>query len=173
MALNTDLQPLLTTVANIAASMQKTVFYWLLLGLVSVALLAWQWLDFTSNIVWLTVQALVLIVPLLVWFFFYTVISQLTELPELVQQTKADGLALLAGVKQAKQSKQPKAQPTGMFGRLWQLIKLLRHGDNVFVIIEAVKGVALLVNPLFAVLIALSGGVLLLFALFALLTLVF
>ena len=155
---------------SIAEGLKNSIFYVFAGGASATLFLAWQWIDFSTSIFWVVVKVLPFIIPLTLWGFLLMVISDLAELPSRTKTAKHDGNAV---VQRLKGNKPKNEQPSGFFGRLKKLFRMLRSAGNLAAIVEAVAGVIVIANPIFALLAFISGLALTLLMLISILILIF
>lgn len=157
-------------VGSIAGGLKKSIFYVLISGVGAISYLSWQWIDFSTSFTWIILKLLPFLAPLALWGLLYFVISELAELPSLVKIAKTDGENAIQSIKNRNEAPE---KPKGFFGKLKSLFRVLRGAGNLSAIVGAVQGVALIANPIFALLIFISGLVLSLLIFIALLVLIF
>jgi len=169
---NPEVGQLFNIVGSIAGGLKNSILTVFIGGVSAASFLAWQWIDFSTSYYWIILKTLPLLIPLVLWGFLYMVIAELAELPNLAKTAKQDGTDAIQSIKNKKQ-RTATAPPSGFFGKLKKLFRILRGAGNLAAIIGAVQGVVLIANPLFGLLLFISGLVLMLLIFTALLVLIF
>ncbi len=160
-----------SSISHLASSIERKVFYVLLIGIFSTITIAWQWLDFSHLSPWSAIKASILLLPIILWFTFWQVVQQLTTLPEAledIKETSSDSIQLFNSF-----SPNSPSSPKNIFSRVFRLIKTLRDPEIIQSVLACVKGLTLLMNPLLLFTLFLSFCAIFLFVIIALLILIF
>lgn len=155
------------TIAAIAISIEKKVFYFLIIGIASIATIAWHWIDFSTLSFGLALKILMLSLPVLFWFLLWNLVKQLTELPQNLVELKevgAESLSLVSNLNQT-QKKTPKKS---VIASLFRLVKTIREPEIFERIFVCAKGLTLLVNPISFIALILSALAIIIFIFIAL-----
>lgn len=167
MATNTDkLMKIANTVANTAITIEKKVFYFLLIAIVCASTIAWHWLDFTALLsIGSFVKIILLCLPILLWFSLWRLVKQLTQLPENLVELSSAGeqsLSLVSNLNTEKNSQK------SLISNLFSLIKTIREPEIFENIVLCTKGLVLLTNPLSFVALLASAFLIIIFIFVAL-----
>ena len=126
--------------------------------------IAWHWVDFQGFSITNLLKALFLSLPILLWLSLWSLIKELTQLPDNLTEIKQVGeesLALVAGIQEKETSKK------SLFGSLFRLIQTIRDPEIFTTILSCVKGLTLLTNPLSFIALILSVILIVIFILTA------
>ncbi len=133
-------------VADIAQSIQKKLAWFLLLAVVCVAVLAFKLISAEHSVWWNVFVGLTIGLPLLVWVFIWYVLGQLCDAPDLAADLMKDQDGALANLGEISVS-----QPNGLRG-LAATVQQFRQHDGLETVFDAIKGIGLLISPVFLVL---------------------
>lgn len=162
-----DIVALLERIAGIASSVKSKLIYALVLGALASAYLAWRLVSPESGLWWNLLKCGLIALPTLVWLFIWSVLGQLQQAPSLVAKLVQDDQGVFSGTNSLSLGS-PKGL-AGVFGTL----RAFRREDGLGVVFDAVGGISLLANPLFAFVALITLGLLFLLIFFALLVLIF
>ena len=141
-------------IGEIANGLQRKLSYFVVLGLVASLALAWKAFTPESVFWWNALKCGVLLLPSLVWVIVWFVLDQLREAPNLVAELSHDENGVLANLGDFSLK-----EPEGLRG-VFSTIKEFRKEEGFEVVFDTISGVALIANPLFAILAFLSMAVL-------------
>ena len=171
--LNMNKQELLkidTSISLLASSIERKVFYFLFIGILSSIAIGWQWIDIDNLSFWSAAKISLLALPIIIWFIFWQVIQQLTSLPETMEELKDTGKN---SIELLRSFSTDSLAPKNTFRRVFGIIRTLRNPEIIHSVLACVKGLAILMNPLLLFALFLSCCAILLFAFIALIVLIF
>lgn len=150
-------------VSSIAGATQKGLSYVLGVGGLATAYLVWLWYSPQSDL-WVNIFKCALLTwPALVLGFAWTVLGQLSEVPESAAKLNQDTRTAYAGIKEVKLR-----EPKGLRG-MFSVLNSFRREGSLGVVFDTVGGISLLLNPFFLFVISLSFVFVLLLSLTAVL----
>lgn len=132
-------------IAKIAASLQKKLVILIAVGAVATSILAFKAFDMDSVWWWNVLKMSILFFPALIWAGVIWVLNQLQEAPEIVSSLLKKDSQVLASASNVNIKK-----PTGLIG-LITTIRSIKNHEGLEFVFDAIAGVGLLVNPVFAV----------------------
>lgn len=155
-------------IAETAQTIHRKIIFYVMFGIVGSGALAWQ-VYAPDNAVWLNVVLItLLLLPVLIWLLFLSLLSQLTDLPEQLTEAVDQRSEFLALTQQFKTDQKAK----GLMA-LFSLFRNLKSSGVLQEVLEVTASLSLLANPLFILVLVISGIFLLLFSLTGLLMLLF
>ena len=173
MKITKEISELIDSIANQANSIRRKAFFYLAFGITSAFFIGWHWVNMDQQTVWIVVKVIILALPILIWFLFCHVTKQLIELPqafEMLEEAGQEGIALIQGLSHSSNTKN---QSKAGMSKIFQLVKMLRNPEIFEFVIDSVKGIAILMNPLLLFALLASSVVIFLYALIALFLLIF
>jgi len=154
-------------ISSIAGGINGWLTYVLYVGAAATVYLMWLLFSIESVWWWNAIKCGLVSVPVLIVWFFWSILAQLSEVPESTDKFGKDSKQLYADI---KQTDDPQMQ--GFRGMLRALNNYRKEG-SLFVMFDTVSGIAMLVNPFFLVMVCLSFVMLFMFTLIALLIVLF
>jgi len=145
MAIQEDILDSFERIASIAEGAQRWVLYLVVFSLFVSAYLAWSAYSPDSALWWNIVKCGVLLLPALLWAFIYSILSELREAPTTVASLVNGEDGLLQNLNEFGFSK-----PQSLRG-VFSIVRAFRRQEGLSVLFEAVSGIALIANPLFAI----------------------
>jgi len=133
-------------IGDIANGLQSKLRCFVVVGLAASLALAWKVFSFDSTVWWNLLKCGAVLLPSLIWVLVWFVLNQLRDAPTLVSELAADENGVLANLNEFSLK-----EPNGLRG-VFSTVRAFRKEDGLEVIFDAVSGVALIANPLFAVL---------------------
>ena len=130
-------------IAAIAGTTQNFLTYILGVGALATFYLMWLAYSADSTIWWNIVKGLLLIWPVSILGFTWTVLGQLHEVPEAVGKLNQDTQTAYAGIKEVKIR-----EPKGLRG-MFSVLNAFRREGSLGTVFDTVSGITLLLNPLF------------------------
>jgi len=161
------LATLVKRISSIAGATQKGLSYFLCVGGLATVYLVWASYSAESELWWNVLKGVLLIWPVAILLFVWSVLGQLSEVPESVAKLNQDTRTAYAGIKEVKIR-----EPKGLRG-MFSVLNTFRREDSLSVIFDTVGGISLLVNPFFLFVISLSSVFVVLFTLTAPLVAIF
>lgn len=141
-------------VAVVATKLEFMVTTVLLIAACSVAAIGFKLYTPDGLLWWNIVKIGVFVLPLLVWFVFWTVIRQLVDAPqEMAEIATYDDNAIGSALVQMREVSFK--EPKGVFSLL-SSVRQLRKTDGLEMVFDTVSGIALLANPVFALAVVVS-----------------
>jgi len=137
-------------IAEIAASALAKITWFVVVGLIASASLCWEFYSTESALWWNLVKCGVIAVPALICALVWFLLNQLRAAPELIANLAEDEDGVFANLDQFSLR-----EPDGLRGVVSSL-KEFREDDGLGVVFDTIGGVALIVNPLFALLTVLA-----------------
>ena len=141
-------------IGDIANGLQSKLSYFIGIGLLASSALAWKLFSLESALWWNIIKCGVVLLPAVIWVIVWLVLNQLRDAPNLVAELASDENGVLANLNDFSLK-----EPNGLRG-VFSTIREFRNEDGLEVVFDTVSGVALIANPLFAVLAFLSMAVL-------------
>ena len=155
---NEDLLDLLNEwvqqVAVVATKLEFMVTAVLLIGACSVAAIGSKLYTPDGLLWWNIIKIGVFVLPLLIWFVFWTVIRQLVDGPQEMAEIATDDDNVIGSTFEQMREISFK-EPKGVFSLL-RSVRQLRKTDGLEMVFDTVSGIALLANPIFALAVVLS-----------------
>jgi len=145
-----QLKRVLDRIADIANSLQTKLAYLLGIGVIASAALAWNFFSSESALWWNVVKCGLVVFPVVVWILIWFVLNQLRDAPSLITELANDDEGVFANLGDFSVK-----EPDGLRG-IFSTIKEFRKEDGFDVIFDTISGIALIANPLFAILAFLS-----------------
>ncbi len=149
-----QLTGVINKIGEIANGVQRKISYFVAFGLVASSALAWNLFSQESAVWWNALKCGVVLLPALIWVIVWFVLDQLREAPNLVAELRQDENGVLANLTDFSLK-----EPEGLRG-VFSTIKEFRKEEGFEVVFDTISGVALIANPLFAILALLSMVVL-------------
>jgi len=146
MQIKQELVEFLDRLAGIATAVQSKLGWFLLVGLVASAVLAWQVYSPASSIQWNLFKCGLTLLPVLFWYFIWNLLGQLREAPELAVTLVADEPVDVGAMSLNKSASD---QPQGVRA-LFSALREFRQNEGLAVVFDTVGSVTLLANPVFA-----------------------
>lgn len=141
-----QLTGVINKIGEIANGVQRKISYFVALSLVASSALAWHFFSLESAVWWNALKCGVVLLPALIWVIVWFVLDQLREAPNLVAELRQDENGVLANLTDFSLK-----EPEGLRG-VFSTIKEFRKEEGFEVIFDTISGVALIANPLFAIL---------------------
>lgn len=154
-------------IAMIAGSTQTVLSYFLGVGCLATVYLVWLSYSPESAIWWAVLKGVLLVWPVLVLAFAWSVLGQLSEVPESAAKLNQDTRAAYSGMKEIKVR-----EPKGLRG-MFSVLNTFRREGSYDVIFDTVGGISLLLNPFFLFVIVLAAVLVILLSFTSLLIVVF
>lgn len=132
-------------VGSIAASVQRKLLYILVVGVIASIYLVVTLYSTESAMWWNIVKSGVVVLPVIICFYVYWVLGDLSGAPVLVRELADGDDGLLVRLKQLNVT-----QTNGLLG-LVKLLRAIRREQGLADIFDVVSGMALVANPLFMV----------------------
>lgn len=148
-------------IGSIADSLHRNLRYFVLLGALACALLAFTAFDIDSSWWWNALKVMVIMIPALIWLLVLMVLKQLVETPELVSQSLHSEDGFIQNLKNGSIEK-----PSGLRG-LYSSVRAFQQEEGFEAVFDSISGIGLIINPLFAFIAFLAMAVLFLFILIA------
>lgn len=148
-------------IGSIADSLHNKLRYFVLLGALACALLAFAAFDIDSSWWWNALKVIAFMVPALIWFLVILVLKQLIETPELVSQSLHREDGLVQSMKSGSLQK-----PSGLRG-LYSSVRAFQQEEGFEAVFDSISGIGLIINPFFAFIAFFALAVLFLFILIA------
>lgn len=162
-----DIVDLLERIADIADGVKRKLIYVLALGTIAAAYLACRLYSPEAVLWWNVLKCGLIALPSLIWLFIWSVLGQLQQAPSLIAKLVQDDQGVFANT-QSLSLNQPKSL-VGVFSTL----RAFRREDGFSVVFDAIGGVGILANPLFALIAVVTLGSLFFLIFCALLSFVF
>jgi hypothetical protein len=148
-------------IGSIADSTQRKCRYFVLIGAVASAVLAFYAFSIDSLWWWNALKMGVLLLPAIIWCVVLLVLNQLKEAPELISQLVNDDSGLVENIHNFSLK-----EPDGLRG-LFSTVKAFKQEEGFEVVFDTISGIGLIINPFFAFLAFLAMTILFLFILIA------
>ena len=165
MQARSDITDFFEQIANVAQSAQRKVSYLLGVGVLATAYLGFELVTPESSFWWNIVKVLLVSIPVLIWWFVWSILGGLTKAPAAVAHL-ASGESEL--VPQLKSINKP-----GTLRGLFSAVRAFRREEGFGVLFEAVSGIGITANPLFAIMAFVALPLLLMLVLIAIVVLIF
>ena len=137
-------------IGSVAEGMRRKLGYFLLLGLAASIYIAFLAYSVDSFMWWNLIKCVAIMLPSSVLTCIWVILGQVRQAPEVASNLLDDRSEILQGLTELEISNVTSL--TGAYGTL----KTLRHQEGLEDVMEAISGVGLLINPLFALLAILS-----------------
>ena len=145
-----QIQSLFEKIGYVAEGMRRKLGYFLLLGLAASIYTASVVYSAESFLWWNVIKCLIVMLPSLVLLCIWIILGQVRQAPEVASNLLDDRDEILQGFTELEVSNVTSL--TGAYGAL----KTLRQQEGLEDVMEAISGVGILINPLFALLAVLS-----------------
>ena len=144
MSIQSELVEFLEGVAHIAHGVQQKLAWFLLIALLASGGLAFKAYSADSQLWWNVIKCGLILLPVLIWVFIWSALSQLQEAPSLAVALASREDGLISTLESSGLSK--KSGITGLYGTL----RAFREEEGLGVVLETIGSVTMLANPFFA-----------------------
>jgi len=165
MRARSDIIDFFEQIANVAQRAQRKVSYLLGAGLLATTYLGFELVSVTSPL-WLNILKILLIsVPVLIWLLVWSVLGGLAQAPAAVANLASGESDLIPELKSINKP--------GTLRGLFSAIRAFRRDEGFSILFDAVSGIGIIANPLFAILAFIALPLLLVLVLVAMIVLIF
>ena len=144
MTIQSELCETLNAIADVAESVKRKLGWFLAIGLVASAGMAFQAYSPTSALWWNVFKCGFILLPSLIIAFIWNALGQLKEAPELAASLASNEDGLIGTLQSSGLSRS--SGVTGLFGTL----RAFRKEQGLGVVLDTIGNVTLLANPLVA-----------------------
>lgn len=156
---SSELQQFAERVAEIATSISRSVLLFVVLVSVAVGYLCWRLFSVDASAAtglnwWAIVLAALICTPAFIWWVLYFCLNQLIGLPDTVKRIARESIG--DSFTQVRSSFGENSNRFGLFKSLRALFQLFRSRGDFIELLLSIRGVAIIANPLFLVLVVVA-----------------